>query len=287
MIETNNVYKSYKQRMISIDSRNSSFFLSRLLPKKHIDLVKVSEQLNNHEDLLDQLIQDGTVRISRLKIEEEPFIEIFKRHDEDYIEKAKELVPILRDEDFDQYETLLEKQSSEKKFNEYFINLIQKYESESHKLFKQFDGLYNQGRAIERDFGKNDLYLGFPFVEGKFQNDKDFRGPLVLHRVSINENGNNFEIRVSSEGKLINPVFLLSYLNENGKDYKRFDFEIPENEKDFLNYTIDFIKKNGVNLHNGTLALQKIDSITKKDYANKYYNNINVFNIKYYAVLGL
>ncbi|MDY0294728.1 MAG: AAA domain-containing protein [Acholeplasmataceae bacterium] len=287
MIEANNVYKSYKQRLISIDSRNSSFFLSRLLPKKHIDLVKVFEQLNNHENLLDQLIKDGTVRISRLKIDEETFIDLFKQHDEDYTEKAKELVPILRNEDFDQYENLLEKQSPEKKINEFLINLIQKYESESHKLFKQFDGLYNQGRAIERDFGKNDLYLGFPFVEGKFQNDKDFRGPLVLHRVSINENGSNIEIRVSSEGKLINPVFLLSYLNENGKDYKRFDFEIPDNQKDYLSYTIDFIKKNGVNLHNDTLTLQKIDSITKKEYANKYHNNTNVFDVKYYAVLGL
>ena len=287
MIESINVYKSYKQRLISIDSRNSSFFLSRLLPKRHIDLVKVSEQLNNHENLFDQLIQEGTIRISRLQIDNERFIEIFKEHCEDYVENVRELVPFFREEDFDQHEALLENHSSDKKVDEFLINLIQKYESESHRLFKQFDGLYNQARAIERDIGKNDLYLGFPFIEGKFQNDKDFRGPLVLHRVSINEIGNSIEIRVSSESKLINPVFLLSFLNENGKEYKRFDFEIPENDKDYINYAIEFIKMNGVNLQISPQILQQIDSVTKREYASKYHNSINVFQIKYYAVLGL
>ena len=287
MKEPNNIYKSYKQRLISIDSRNSSFFLSKLLPKRHIDLVKVYEQLNSKENLVDQLIRDGIVKIARLKIDKEEFIEIFKKHEEDYIEEARELVPLLKDEDFNQFETLLEKNVSDSKINEFLLNLIQKYESESHKLFKQFDGLHNQSRAIERDFGKNDLYLGFPFIEGKFQNDKDFRGPLILHRVSINENGNIIEIRIFDEGRLINPVFLLSFLNENGRDYKRFDFEIPENEKDYLNYTFEFIRKQGVNIQNSPLVLQKIESTTKKDYANNNYNDTNVFNVKYYTVIGL
>lgn len=286
MEKSNNIYKSYKQRLISIDSRNSSFFLSRLLSKRHIDLVKISEQLRNDE-FLKQIIEENTIKIPRLKINREEFFEMFINYDDHFNEEARDKFPTLTDLDFNSYEKLLQKNPSKKKIEEFLNDLFKKCEKNSLMIFKSFNGLSNQSKSIERDYGKNDLYLGFPFIEGKFQNEKDFRGPLLLHRVTITENGDYVEINILNEGKLINPVFLLAYLNENKKEYKRFDFEIPDGEKDYIKYSLDYLKKNGITLQNEEISLMKIDSITKKEYAKKYYNEINTFNLKYYAVLGL
>ena len=77
---------------------------------------------------------------------------------------------------------------------------------------------------------KDDLYIGYPYVQGRFNKDKVVRAPLVLHKITIREAGDN--VYVSNVGiRLLNPVFVMSYLVENDLKYKdHLDFEIAEND---------------------------------------------------------
>ncbi len=287
MIELNSIYKSYKQRLVSIDSRNSSFFLSKLLPKRHIDLTKLATNLNHFDDLENGLIESKSITLSKLEIDKDELLEIFTNYEEDYRETVREIIPTFKDSDFEYYEKLLDKRESDIKIELFIKQLLSNYESDSLKLIQQFSRLDKQAKAIERDIGKNDLYLGFPFIEGKFQNGKNFRGPLILQRVSLTDYSDSVKIDIQSEGKIINPVFLLSYLNENGKEYRRFEFEIPDQSEDYIEYTMDFLNKNNINIRKVQKRFEVIESLTKSEYEKKYFNDINKFDIKFYAVLGL
>lgn len=282
-----NVFKSFKQRLVSLDSRNSSYFLSRLIPKKHIDLVKFSEILKTDEDIVQNINQHSKLLLKRPQLKEYEIIKELNKYIDlkDDIE-FNELFNFKK-EDINQYVLLIKNAVSDLEKEKFINDLKIKLDLENYKYIKQFESLNNKNRSIQRELGKNNLYLGFPFIEGKFQSDKDFRAPLILHRVEIKLDTEKVEIKILKEGRIINPIFLLSYFSENGKDYKRFDLEIPDNDDDFVNYAISVLEDNNIKVKVSNLLYEKIESITKKDYKTKYFNEINAFSIKNYIVLGL
>ena len=283
----NNIYKSYKQRLISIDSRNSSFFLSKLNSKKHIDLVELARKLNQMDSLENFFTNLDHITFAKLELNKNKIIEIFIKKKEDYKEEIKSIIPIFKDSDFEYVESYIEKNTDIAKIKAFLNTLISKYETDSIRIIQQFSRLVKQTKMIERDLGKNDLYLGYPFIEGKFQNGKNFRAPLVLHRVELTEYSDSVRINVISDGKMINPVFLLSYLNENGKEYQRFEFEIPESTINFIAYAKEFLGFQNIRINDSIEKFEVIESITKSEYAKKYFNEINKYQIKNYCVLGL
>lgn len=286
MNPVNSVFKSYKQRLISMDSRNSSFFLSRLMPKKHVDIIKIAEMFNIIESIEKDLYQKGVLEIVRPNYDIKKIESLIYENPEQVFETLKKIIIPLKKEDAVQIELLLKKETPEDQIKLHLKKIVQSYDELNFKTLKQFESIFNQSRATEREFGKNDLYLGFPFIEGKFQSDKDFRAPLVLHRVSIKNSTDKVIITILKEGRLINPVFLLSYLNENRQDYKQFDYEIPEEITDFTNYALEKMKSYNIDVEDTVSVFEKIQSMTKLEYKNKFINKINQFKIQRYVVLG-
>lgn len=287
MNNENNIFKSFKQRLVSLDSRNSSYFLSRLLPKKHIDLVKFGEMLESDENLVQKINDHSKLTLKRPQTTEGEIIAELNKYIDLKDDKEIENNLNFKKEDINQYLHLIKNDVSDFDKEQFVKGLKLKLDLENYKFIKQFESLNSKNRSIQRELGKNDLYLGFPFIEGKFQSDKDFRAPLVLHRVELKVDTEKVEIKILEEGRIINPIFLLSYFSENGKDYKRFEFEIPDNEKDFIQYAIRVLEENNIKVKTSNLLYEKIESITKKDYKLKYFNEINAFSIKNYIILGL
>lgn len=287
MTDRNSIYQSYKQRLISMNARNSSFFLGKLQPKRHIDLALIANAYNNTEDIYDKLLNSKTIKLKRLIVNKELLISIFLEMADDYRNIALRHLPQLKLSDFDEYEALVNTKADLSTLSIHTSKLIKKYEDENQQIFKDFITLDKATRQTLRETGKSDLSLGFPFVEGKIGN-KDFRAPLVIHPVTLTITGSSIAIKILEEGKMINPIFVLSYFNENKKEHQRFDFEISDAPNfNYRKYSEQFLKNEGINVSYNEHDLMVIESISKKDYTAKTFNQLNTFKINNYCVAGM
>ncbi|UXZ09186.1 DUF4011 domain-containing protein [Clostridium perfringens] len=79
----------------------------------------------------------------------------------------------------------------EKKLNESIEKLNRKVDrlisySESIKV------LNKEVIDIEKETGKMELYIAYPFVEGYFKDETFFKAPLLLYQVSLSKEGDRW-----------------------------------------------------------------------------------------------
>lgn len=171
-----------------------------------------------------------------------------------------------------------------KEFNSFVLDLIDKQIKLMNREFLSIEKLMKSSDALYKSFGKNDLYLGFPFIEGKFNSNKLFRAPLVLHRVEVKRNSNSVSINIVRGESIINPVFLVSYHLENNLEHQILNWNLETN--DYINEAIQKIKNMGIKIEYDSNVILKFQSCTKKEYKELHVMDINTFVIKNNIVLG-
>lgn len=85
-------------------------------------------------------------------------------------------------------------------------------------------------RFIEEERGTEDLYVGWPFVRGKFLDDTVVHGPLLFFPVRIEQRGKYWTLtRRGDETAFLNPTLLLAYSQFN---QIKLPYEVVEKSAD-------------------------------------------------------
>ena len=80
-----------------------------------------------------------------------------------------------------------------------------------NKVSKQLRQIQRTADFIEEESGAVDLYVGYPFVRGKFSDGTPVRCPLLFFPVSLETENNRWKLTERDENVVINKHFLLAY----------------------------------------------------------------------------
>lgn len=122
------------------------------------------------------------------------------------------------------------------------------YAEKEEKLYDSFKYINRESKNIQREKGSYDLYIGYPFVEGKFKDGTLVRAPLLLFPVKIKiENEEVFLEDIEDEYISINKTFILAFKRYNEIDLKKFklQFESLDGEN-ILDWILKYLSDNGI-----------------------------------------
>ena len=88
------------------------------------------------------------------------------------------------------------------------------------KVFNSLNELIREVGRDVRDKGQYDLYIGYPFVEGRLPGeDFDIRAPLVLFPVILDKDAKSISVRIDDSRDIIyNNSLLLAFIKFSGKN---------------------------------------------------------------------
>jgi AAA domain/Protein of unknown function (DUF4011) len=84
-----------------------------------------------------------------------------------------------------------------------------------NQMSQQLRHLQRTAKFIEDEAGTLDLYVGYPFVRGKFMDGSPVRCPLLFFPVNIKLENNAWKLTERDENVVINRSFLLAYSHFN------------------------------------------------------------------------
>ena len=98
----------------------------------------------------------------------------------------------------------------------HLCSVLDSRDGEANALSQRLKKLHRLEKFIFEERGGKDLYVGWPFVRGKFSNDTVVRCPLMFFPVNLDISGNmwNLELR-NNVNVTLNKSFLLAYAHFN------------------------------------------------------------------------
>ncbi len=218
----------YKERLINLSSRNRSLALKKIYKRRTFDLNRLNDI---SAETSDQIIEFLFKREKEnLLLLDDPY--------ETKIGEIRELdkgIEITRQESFCQLKTLDTATAKEKmqsinekleKKREVELEKIEKKEKKLIDYSVSLKYLQREIIAMEKETGLYELFVGYPFAEGKFKDGTFVNAPLLLFPVRIANNNNQWFIEnIVEQEVLINKVFVLGYVKYNEAKIDEFDME--------------------------------------------------------------
>ncbi len=124
-----------------------------------------------------------------------------------------------------------------------------------NKISTQLKKIQRTSNFIEEERGSLDLYIGYPFVRGKFIDDTLVRCPLLFFPVVLEIENNNWKLKWRADEEInVNKNFLLaySYFNNIPISDEWLDADFDEFDKDpliFKTQLYEWLKKSPVELN--------------------------------------
>lgn len=125
----------------------------------------------------------------------------------------------------------------------------------SNELGKRLKKIKRIEKFIFDERGAKDLYIGWPFIKGKFADDTPVRCPLLFFPVAIEQDGNDWYLSRRTDVNItLNKTFLLaySYYNEVPLDEELIETVIDDYERDatvFRTQLYELMKSSGVEIN--------------------------------------
>ncbi len=191
------VYKKYMERLIEISGRSRSIYLKSITKKYTYDIGRLLEDSSSLSEEFSDYLWQRTKKPFKLLCEE----------------NAKHIVKKIK--------------SAEKGDVKDAAILLQ------HE-FDSVNYLKREIEEIEKETGKYELFIGYPFIRGYINKDTAVRAPLFLFPAKINIDNKNVEIELNhSEPVQLNKALILAYTKEYGlkTDALIQDFEDMSDER--------------------------------------------------------
>lgn len=279
------ILKSYKERLIKIGTRNRSLSCKKLSLKNGFDIQKI-ENINNEK--LEKWL------ISRSKNKFSLMIDPYKdssnelKITREILDKEKETeLEKLNDKNLDAKELKVKEEEINAKFNK---KLSEQEEKIQKKLEKQLGYLHNiksltkEIKNIKKETGRDELYIGYPFIEGAFKDNTFVRAPLFLFPVLVSVNGSTITLENSIDSPiLLNKVFILAHSKCNENKAINIETKYESLSENFIKETLDILKKNDIYIINDDIDFEKFKDYTAK---NMPIYNMGTLLLKKYTVLG-
>jgi len=210
------IYTYYKERLVEISGKNRSLFSKKISKKNSFDIGKLFdgdyEGISNlidflwkgNKDAFTIISKDSNDRIAKnLGLEQKYTRQKADLENLEGIEKSSEALKLERKRREEVKRAIISQVSSIK-------------------------ALKREIEEFEKETGRYELYVGYPFVQGYLSKDVEVKAPLVLFPVTIdvvNETTVNIEFR-PNENILLNKVLILAYAQRYKlKDLENLDME--------------------------------------------------------------
>lgn len=224
------IYTYYKERLIEISGRNRSLYLKNFNRKNGFDIGKI---LYENQEFAGEFLSNLWNGIS------EPF-RIIGKNTKDSILKAGDFDNRFPDKEFDNEK---EKARYDRRKKETGKKLVE-YECQSLRILKR------EIEEIEKETGRYELYLCYPFVFGASKN-YTFKAPLLMFPVVIDViDDTNVDISLKQGDSIqLNKALLLAIA-----DGHRLNLEGLETEFDSLSKfngiqgVLDYLRKFGIKI---------------------------------------
>ncbi len=122
---------------------------------------------------------------------------------------------------------------------------------EDEKTYKHLNQVLREVNRELREKGQYDLYVGYPFVQGKMPNDDfDIRAPLALFPVTLEKDARTMTLTYdASRDAMYNNTLILAYIKATGQN-KPLPNNILEDfdEISFLDELLNFFEMNGITI---------------------------------------
>jgi superfamily I DNA and/or RNA helicase/very-short-patch-repair endonuclease len=248
------ILSKYKERLINLSGRNRSLVSKKLPNKRAFDLHKVEEFSEGFiNDILSYLI-------SR---EDKKFL-ILPDYSSYYIKAQSNLEKEIAKEEkleLSDIDSTLEKEKIQELKDEIKNKYREKLEKEQFDLNGKreklidysvsFRALLREITSIVKETGRNELYVGYPFVEGKLKDDTFVRAPLFMFPVSLIRDGDSYYLENKDEAVIyLNKVLLLAICKHNEIKVKDIETEFHKVEENFINVTLEKLKENNIVIEN-------------------------------------
>jgi len=139
---------------------------------------------------------------------------------------------------------------------------------EDERIYKHLNQILREVNRELRERGQYDLYIAYPFVQGKMPND-DFaiRAPLTLFPVTLEKDPRSITLTYdASRDAMYNNTLVLAYIKAMGTN-KPLPNNILEDfdEESFLDATMNFFRMNGIEMKcESTVPTEFIDFKTEE-----------------------
>ena len=166
------------------------------------------------------------------------------------------------------------------------FNIIDIKDFDDDKL-KTILKLIRQVSKIETESGNNELYIAYPFVQGKLENENfNIKAPLILFPVKLDRGSDSVILKNDfSRDILYNTNLILANNKFNGKNEVLPDNAIEEfNQDTFIEDMLSFYKDNKFFIQYNDCKIEKFLENKVNEFPN--YKN-GELEVKKYMVLGI
>ena len=294
------ILKNYRERLINLSGRNRSLVLRKLYKKRSFDIHRLMEisEIDMEAFVSFLLGREG----KSFKILEDPFklrqqkIRALNRQVKEDEEKElsslkvqiEKMSPLSESE-----RAVFDKREDEihRKYELFATEERERIEAMTQKVIRyanELNYLIREIQSVEKETGKYELFLGYPFVEGRFNDGTPVRGPLLLIPVTALKKNNEWYLaNIKEQDILINKVLVYGYAKYNNVKLTDFETEFSTLE-DFGDQPLDGVLTY-VNEHQLITEEMTQDEILKfRDYTNEDFKMFDPgkLQVKPYMILG-
>ncbi len=236
------IYTYYKQRLVEISGKNRSLFSRKITKKNSFDLGKLFDgdydAINNFVDFIWNKSRDS---FNILNKEFNPRLSKNLGIDQKFSSDFENL------EDLEGNVKNNAKLKLERRKREEFKRAVSSQVTSIKSLKREIE-------EFEKETGRYELYVGYPFVQGYIGKDFEVKAPLLLFPVTIDvvdEMTVNLELRENEDIQL-NKVLILAYAQQNklkNLDEMDMDFKgsIGSRFKTIQN-VVEYLRKFGIRI---------------------------------------
>jgi superfamily I DNA and/or RNA helicase/very-short-patch-repair endonuclease len=259
------ILEKYSTRLVNISGRNRSLVMKKLYKKRAFDIIRLSEFNEEISEELIRFISDRST--GELRISEDPF--------EWYNDKLKKLKVDHKKAIEKAIEELKNKENySEEKIKERFDNKLQEEDEKLRNKQEKLSGYANSIKALireiqstEKETGRYELYIGYPFVEGYFKDKTFVKSPLLLFPIEVNKKGDEWYIKNKIDDPVrLNKVFLIGYAKFNEEKIPNINteyYDLSDFGDDLIEGIIEELKRVNIVVSYNELEAKGFKEISK------------------------
>ncbi len=278
------ILEKYSTRLINVSGKNRSLVTRKLYKKRAFDIVKL-DKFNS--GLSKEIIKFLCERKEKpFEILEDPY----KWYTQEY-DKLKESM------DQEKKKALEKLKASGKEYTNEDVKALednhdQKFIEADEKLkytkevmvgySSSIKALIRQVKQTEKETGRYELFIGYPFVEGCFKDNTFIKAPLFLFPVEAVKKGDSWNIinKVDSQ-VILNKVFLIGYAKYN--EEKLVDIETEYDDlssfgPDLVKGALAVLKKINIHIVNNENEMSTFKEVPKATQPNYNLGELTIRN---------
>jgi len=267
------ILQKYQDRLVNISGRNRSLVLKRLYKKRAFDIMQLDQFHDGFSSQVKSfLFENGRKKLLLL---DDPYREqqnnekmVRANLERQYESQQASLRQSFESEGLEEALKQLE--------IDYKLDLEQALEevAERHKslvsIGQGINHLYREISSVERETGRRELFVGYPFVEGKLVDGSFIRAPLMLFPVGLVKDKNKWYLTdVEGASPQLNKVLVFSHSKANESLPPELEWEVDVRSRparEVISSTIRYLNDYGMSIGEAdNLDMQRFRDYTAND----------------------